>query len=117
MTLLPLLLAGHFIGDWILQTDKQALGKTTSWRLNQAHMWSYHVALFWCIVWVTSPLVGTTILAVSWVTHSIIDRRWPVKWLMRKTGSAPFAETLWGVICVDQALHLSILCILAAVFG
>lgn len=114
--LFPLLIAGHLIGDWVFQTDAQAQMKTTSWRANQAHMLTYHLALaalsIWAAGWAIVP-----ILIVSWVTHSFIDRRWPVKWLMRHTGSRPFSDTLWGVICVDQALHLSILSVLAAVFG
>lgn len=114
--LFPLLIAGHLIGDWIFQTDRQAQGKTTSWRANQAHMLTYHVALTALAVWAAGWFI-IPIVAISWITHSIIDRRWPVIWLMRHTGSGPFASQLWGVICVDQALHLSILSILAAVFG
>lgn len=32
MTALPMLLAGHLIGDWIVQTDWQAANKASSWR-------------------------------------------------------------------------------------
>jgi hypothetical protein len=114
--ILPLLLAGHLIGDWVFQTDYEALNKTTSWRANQAHMFTYHLALTLFAVW-TLGWTMILVLIVSWVTHSIIDRRWPVKWLMRHTGSGPFSNTLWGVICVDQALHISILCVCAALLG
>lgn len=38
-----------------------------------------------------------------------VDRRWPVRWLMKHTGSASFADTEWGPIVVDQAIHLTIL--------
>jgi hypothetical protein len=52
-------------------------------------------------------------LAVSAGTHALIDRRWPVRGLLRVVGSPGFATLEWGVIAVDQALHLSILAMLA----
>lgn len=137
---LAVLLAGHLVGDWIMQTDRQAAGKTwdsgrlkkvtlghspagrdrvearlvrewwwESVRANQAHMLTYHVALVAAVApfWWDRRLAG--LVAVSWVTHSFIDRRWPVRWLMKHTGSATFADTEWGPIVVDQALHLTIL--------
>jgi hypothetical protein len=53
------------------------------------------------------------VLAVSAATHALIDRRWPVRTLLRATGSPGFAAVEWGVIAVDQALHLTILALLA----
>ena len=117
MTLLPLLLAGHLIGDWVVQTDWQAANKTSSWKANQQHMLGYHLALGALVALAVSPASVAVVLAVSWSTHSVIDRRWPVIRLMRATGSAPFSQTTFGVVAVDQALHLSILCLLAAVLG
>ena len=113
--LLPLVLAGHFIGDWVVQTDYQAVAKASSWVANQRHMLGYHItlgALATLSLGVSWPLL--VLISVSWITHSFIDRRWPVRWLMAHTGSRPFSETPWGVIAVDQALHLSILCITVA---
>jgi hypothetical protein len=113
----PLLLAGHLIGDWVVQTDRQAADKTTSWHANQAHMLTYHLTLvaFVLPVWHNRWLLLA--LTVSWLTHSLIDRRWPVHRLMHATGSHGFAEQTWGVIAVDQALHISILAILSALAG
>lgn len=118
MTLLPLLLAAHFIGDWVLQTDWQAANKMTNWAAMSAHMLSYHVCIL--IACVVAGLPEPAVLLVLWtslLTHSFLDRRWPVKELMRLTRSEAFSETTFGVIAVDQALHLTILCILAAVFA
>jgi hypothetical protein len=44
-------------------------------------------------------------LAFSAATHAIIDRRWPVRWILNHTGSAPFAKTIHGLYVADQALH------------
>jgi hypothetical protein len=56
-------------------------------------------------------------LAASAITHAVIDRRWPVRALMRAAGSPGFATVEWGVIVVDQALHLFILVMLAVLLG
>lgn len=131
--MLALVLIGHLIGDWIIQTDWQAANKVRpeeitlisgtsyrrwmarSWKANQQHMLGYHLTLGIVLaVGGTSWSVLSAIVAVSWVTHSFIDRRWPVRWLMAHTGSEKFSQTTFGVIAVDQALHLSILAALAA---
>ncbi len=105
----PLVFAGHVIGDWIVQTDWQAANKERSWKANQQHMLGYHVALLGCSLLGLRPRRALILTAVSWATHSVIDRRWPVRWIMRHTGSEPFSETTFGLIAVDQALHLAIL--------
>lgn len=137
MILFPLLLAGHFLGDWVFQTDWQAANKAwaprrmfdmgastralDSWwysvRANQAHCLTYHLAMaaFVLPAWHTW---GTVLaLAVSWASHGFIDRRWPVRWLLRHTGSPAFSELAWGVIGADQALHIAILGMIAAAHG
>jgi len=58
-----------------------------------------------------------TALVVSGATHAVIDRRWPVRALLRASGSPGFATVEWGVIAVDQALHLTILALLAVLLG
>ena len=166
MSVLAAVLAGHLVGDWIVQTDWQAATKVrparfersvdeeleqamtatvrdaprrsvwlpdplsraavvwdqrraeywTSWRANQAHMLGYHLAIVACVVCAYPAHICAwrlaVLVAVSWLTHSFIDRRWPVRWLMEHTGSGPFSKTTWGPVVVDQALHLSILCLL-----
>lgn len=117
MSPLAAVLAGHLIGDWIVQTDWQAANKTTSWKANQQHMFGYHLTLgAFCALAMPAAWVLVT-LAVSWATHSLIDRRWPVRRLMEVTGSRPFSTTTFGLIAVDQALHLSILASLAGQVG
>lgn len=113
MNPLAALLVGHLVGDWIVQTDWQAANKTTSWKANQQHMLGYHLALAAFAALTGSVVFVLVAVVVSWVTHSIIDRRWPVIRLMEITQSRPFSRTTAGVIVVDQALHLSILALLA----
>ena len=56
---------------------------------------------------------GLVVLTVSAGTHAFLDRRWPVRALLRATGSPGFARVEWGVLAVDQALHLCVLALLA----
>lgn len=112
MSPIAAVLVGHLIGDWVVQTDYQAGHKTTDWKANQQHMLGYHVVLGLFCALALSAAWTLGIVAVSWLTHSVIDRRWPVVRLMELTRSGPFARTTFGVIAVDQALHLSILLLL-----
>jgi hypothetical protein len=111
------LLASHLLGDWVVQTDEQATTKTRSWGALAGHVARYHLIMAGLLL---VPLVrdgwpawrALVTLAVSAATHAFIDRRWPVRSLLRVVGSPGFATLEWGVIAVDQALHLSILAML-----
>lgn len=117
MTALCLVLAAHLLGDWVVQTDHQAAHKTSSWPAMHGHCLTYHavMAIFIAPVWPDWRTI--VLLTVSYATHAIIDRRWPVRWLLARTGSAAFSETTLGVLAADQALHLSILLVLVAVLA
>ena len=116
------LLSSHLVGDWVIQSDWQATNKTRSWAALAAHVGRYHFVMGLLLL---VPVVrdgwpagkALAVLAVSAATHALIDRRWPVRALMRVAGSPGFATIEWGVIAVDQALHLSILAILAVLLG
>jgi hypothetical protein len=116
------LLAGHLLGDWVAQNDWQATNKTRSWAALTAHVASYHLLMGLLLLipllrdgWPAGKALAA--LAVSALTHAVIDRRWPVRALMRAAGSPGFAAVEWGVIAVDQALHLFILAILAVLLA
>lgn len=102
-------LIGHLIGDWIIQTDWQAENKTKNWKAMQQHMVGYNLCMFsLCVPYM--PLRSILILImVSWTTHSILDRRWPIKRLLELSRSKDFSETTWGVLIVDQIVHITIL--------
>jgi hypothetical protein len=108
------LIAGHMLGDWIVQTDWQAANKTTSWRANQMHVATYHLTLLAAVGWYAWRWELIPALAASWVLHSFIDRRWPVKRLLQLTRSPAFAETSLGILTADQTLHVVTLALMAA---
>jgi hypothetical protein len=121
-TVFLVLLAGHLLGDWLAQSDWQAANKTRSWPALAAHVTSYHLLMGTLLL---LPVLrdgwpaGNALLAltVSAATHAVIDRRWPVRALLRATASANFATVEWGVIAADQALHVTILAMLAVLLG
>lgn len=121
---------GHLLGDFGAQTNADACRKAApgyniiddtpyrdTWKANQRHCATYHAALI-ATVAATAATTGVRVrpgravaaVAFSWATHSLIDRRWPVKWSMEATGSGDWYDD--GKALVDQMLHE--VCILAA---
>ena len=121
-TVFLILLTSHLLGDWVAQSDWQATNKTRSWAALAAHVAGYHLVMGLLLL---VPVVrdgwpagkALAVLVVSAATHALIDRRWPVRAMLRVAGSPGFATIEWGVIAVDQALHLSILAMLAVLLG
>jgi uncharacterized protein DUF3307 len=121
-TVFLVLLAGHLLGDWVAQSDWQARTKTRSWAALAAHVATYHLVMGALLL---LPILrdgwparkALLALLVSAATHAVIDRRWPVRALLTASGSPGFATVEWGVIAVDQALHLTILALLAVLLG
>uniref|UniRef100_UPI003F490FB3 hypothetical protein n=1 Tax=Amycolatopsis sp. CA-293810 TaxID=3239926 RepID=UPI003F490FB3 len=122
----------HNLGDHITgQTDRQAerkdaptpedvaTGDTTrhsGWGALLAHLAQYHLTLgvLGMLAWLVLPLHWSpagvaAALAVSASTHALLDRKWPVRWLLEHTGSPAFAACttggLNGMYLGDQALH------------
>ena len=121
-TVFLVLLPGHLVGDWVTQSDWQATNKTRSWAALAGHLARYHSVMGLLLLlpvlrdgWPTWKAL--TVLAVSAASHAVIDRRWPVRALLRAAGSPAFATVEWRVIAADQALHLSILAMLAVLLG
>ena len=121
-TVFLVLLAAHLLGDWIAQSDWQAATKTRSWAALAAHVTSYHLLMGALLLvpvlrdgWPASKALAA--LLVSAATHAVIDRRWPVRALLTASASPGFATLEWGVIAADQALHLTILAMLAVLLG
>lgn len=126
------LYASHMLGDHVLgQTDWQAAHKAdrtvAGWAALAGHVAGYGIVqavALWSLVAAGVPLGADAILAglgFSVVTHAFIDRRWPVLWLLRHTGSAPFAELNSGGIngpyLADQSLHVACLFVAALLVG
>lgn len=117
------LFVGHHLGDHVAQTDWQAARKHGSgWpavRAMAGHLLNYHLcigATLFGLVLIDVPLQPPGIAAAltwSFVTHGFVDRRWPVRWILRRGRSPQFAETdsggMNGVYLADQSLHIGCL--------
>lgn len=120
--------AAHEVADHVLgQTDKIAANKVKPGRVGWSHILQhvlqYHVVMVVMLAIVVavfslpvSILGFSAAILFSAVSHAFIDRRWPVKWLLQKTGSPGFAELtqpLCGMYLADQSLHKACLWISA----
>jgi hypothetical protein len=79
----PVLFAAHMLGDWVIQTDKQALAKMSSWRAigrSPTHVPPVHGGPRSAVL--ARPM-GVAGFVISATTHGFIDRRCPVRWLLR----------------------------------
>lgn len=117
------LFVGHHLGDHVAQTDWQATRKHgAGWPAARAmigHLINYHLciaAALLSLVVIDVPLrpAGLAVtLTWSVVTHGFLDRRWPVRWVLRRGRSPRFAETagggMNGIYLADQSLHLGCL--------
>jgi hypothetical protein len=127
---------GHKVGDYGAQSDHQACRKAApgynladdtpyweTWKQNQAHCATYHAALV-ATVAAAAAVTGVRVrpgravaaVALSWASHAIIDRRWPVERFMRATGSGAWYDQDPGAAAhVDQMLHEAILLLAAGI--
>lgn len=106
----------HMLGDWIIQTDAQAMAKMKSWRAMAGHVLTYHLTMAVLVPPFRHDRWAVLGFVVSAATHGFIDRRWPVRLLLSKTGSKSFAETTLGVLAADQALHAVFLAFMAVLY-
>lgn len=122
----------HQVADHVFgQTDKMAANKANpgkvGWSYIYQHVFAYHVVMFMMLLITCAFLdVPVTLLGVfssllfSAVTHAILDRRWPVKLILEKTGSSEFAKMqtpICGMYQADQSLHYFCLWISALLFA
>lgn len=112
--------AAHQVADHVFgQTDKMAANKANAgllgWLYLLMHVVQYHlimlVMLMATIYVLDLEVTGLGLMAAFWfsfITHAILDRRWPVKWILEHTGSPEFAkmqQPLCGMYLADQGLH------------
>jgi hypothetical protein len=124
MTLFESLVIAHLIGDWLLQTEWQALNKIHDWRAMFSHLLVYHAVLLTVLgvrFGFDEPVVYG-VVGVLAVLHGILDRRGFTQWLMKTLRiSVQRAPDRWLSMAVDQTLHIVLLAgaavFLSRVFG
>ncbi|MFF9638795.1 DUF3307 domain-containing protein [Streptomyces bacillaris] len=123
-SLFVLLYVGHLLADYPLQTDHQAVRKAdrsvAGWAASLTHA-ATHVITCGAALAIGAAVLDDITLslpfalaALGWIgaTHAFIDRRWPVLWWMRRTGSADWIAH-GGAAHVDQTAHVLALALAA----
>ncbi len=119
MVALTVLLVAHEVGDHVLQTDHQASAKAALRGGPAARAMAGHLAYRAYGPAACSPRVPLLDLPARWpqlaagllfsaATHGLLDRRWPVRAILRGTRSGAFAAATHrrcGLYAAGQALH------------
>ena len=86
------LLLGHLAGDYIFQSAKMALKKSSSYRVCAAHCAAYTATM---AAWLSYELAFSTVpalifLAIVFCSHFVLDKTHVVQWMLDKTGARTF---------------------------
>jgi hypothetical protein len=142
------LMPAHDLADHVVQTDHQAANKAGSWSAMAGHVGSYTAVQLLAILGLRAVGVRPSwkrtaaAVTVSAGTHALLDRRWPVVEVLRRTGSEGFANPtievngealgdpndygsvtahgrlpIHGPYVADQALHHAVLAVCAAILA
>jgi hypothetical protein len=107
MSPFDLLLVGHLIGDFLLQTKWMALNKEKQWIPLFTHVSIYIFIIF--LFGLLFDGLSLLSLALLFIGHVILDRRsFVVFWVKHIQMSSGF-EKGWLSIVVDQIFHIILL--------
>ncbi|KQX67245.1 MULTISPECIES: DUF3307 domain-containing protein [unclassified Paenibacillus] len=116
--LLAVLLIGHLIGDYLLQTDKQAIRKNTQWIPLIVHCAVYTIVLL-ILMYLLLGIFNWTMIFIIFFTHVIIDKGEIVSWWARKVKGIEDVskETIRPVLmAIDQTFHLIVIFFISYLF-
>lgn len=101
--ILSLILIAHFLGDFVLQTDAMAKGKSTSNMWLVKHVYAYSAVLF-CGAWIIMPLSNAWLFAVAnGLLHMATD--YVTSRLSSKMWQQERVHDFFVVIGADQLIH------------
>lgn len=110
----------HLAGDFLFQTEYEAMNKA------QGHWWN-RALLLHCLKYTLGFAVAFALLDISlpwliliFVSHMALDRRFLVvlwrKYINRNSEES-IANTFWLTIIIDQIFHILILALIGGVHG
>lgn len=116
-TLFAALIVGHLLGDFLIQQHTWSTRKTKPGWVGRAWC-TVHAVTYGAACWAVLALAiaveglrvdGTTV-AVAMVAnaalHGFLDRRWPLVWIIRATGSGPWLDRdPRALLIFDQVVH------------
>ena len=119
LELLVFLIMGHFIADWIFQSQPTALAKAKNKTIRQMHSIIYGIVA----TLIATPVLITlspsyfpaVILGVLIISHFFLDDRKLVAQLMhmKKMTDEDIKDNGWLVITLDQIIHIAIIFLIA----
>ena len=114
MSLFDKLFVAHLIGDWLLQTEWQAINKTKNYRALFAHIGIYTVIMLGVLVvdFGFQNINIYLVVAMLALSHALLDLGWPVTRFIKAFHLIVEREPeRWLMMVVDQILHISFLAI------
>jgi len=119
-------LVSHLVGDYLFQTDFQALNKrnglagdAVARRALLTHTASYTSAFLPALIWLATDLGWTTVAVAAAIAlpHFVQDDgRLVNMWMVRVKHTNPEALPIVR-LALDQSFHIVALCVLAVVAG
>lgn len=117
MRLFDWLILAHLVGDYLVQTEFEALNKALGRFWNRALI-SHCMKYTLCFV----PVVLAFGVSPAWLlliygSHMVFDRRWPIVWwrtYVTRNSEESIKATFWLTVAIDQIFHFLILVVIGA---
>lgn len=113
MSQFDVLLIGHFIGDFLLQTGWMAKYKATKWLPLVTHVSIYTTVI--AVFGMFSGGLSLPALAIIFIGHILLDRKTFVMFWVERIQMAKGPEKVWLSIMADQIFHIILLAIAIAI--
>lgn len=103
--LLSWLIIGHFVGDYLFQTNWMAFGKTQRILPLAIHALVYTIS----VALLALPAGGLTgqVIIILFLSHMVLDQRSFIRWWVKTVNGKESPG--WMNIIVDQTWHLLVL--------
>ena len=112
MSLFDKLLIAHLVGDWLLQTEWQALNKGQNYRALFSHVGIYSVIILGVLVadFGFQNIFVYVVVGMLALSHAFLDRRWPViRYMKALRLIVERKPEPWLLMAIDQVLHIVLL--------
>lgn len=120
MTLFDKLLVAHLVGDWLLQTEWQALNKGKNFRALFSHIGIYSLLILGVLVFDFGfrYIYVYLVVGILALTHAFMDLGWPIVRFMKTFRIIVERKPeRWLVMAVDQTIHILLLAVAALVLS
>lgn len=107
MSLFDILLIGHFVGDFLFQTNWMAVNKEKKWVPLLTHCTVYTVIV--TLFGLMADGISFWGIAVIFIGHVILDRKTFVSFWVRYIQTARGPEAGWLSVLADQIFHILLL--------